>query len=100
MFAFHGKINKEIHPEEVGDFSGQARSKSNGWWSYENTQYQLQRGDVLHFWVYVQHGNFGYRLDNQRYVYPGRVFELKTDFFFTFEIEQLNVLIDIDSFEN
>lgn len=73
MFAFHGKINKEIQANEVGDFTGQARTKSNGVWSYENNQYQLQQGDILHFNIYVQHGNFGYRLDNQRYVYPGKV---------------------------
>lgn len=36
LFAFHGKINKEIQANEVGDFHGESRTKSNGWWSYEN----------------------------------------------------------------
>ncbi|XP_031637248.1 gram-negative bacteria-binding protein 1-like isoform X2 [Contarinia nasturtii] len=41
-----------------------------GLWSYENNQYQLRQGDVLNFWIYVQHGRFGYSLQNQRYIYP------------------------------
>lgn len=71
LFAFHGSINKEIQANEQGDYHGQTRTKSNGQWSYENTRYKLQRGDVLHFWLYVQHENFGYKLENLRYVYPG-----------------------------
>lgn len=62
-----------IRGSENGDFHGEARVKSNGWWTYEDNRYQLQRGDVLNFWIYVQHDHFGYRLENQRYVYPGKV---------------------------
>lgn len=72
LYAFHGSINKEIRANEIGDFHGETRIKSQGVWSYETTRYQLQRGDVLHFWIYVQHENFGYKLENQRYVYPGK----------------------------
>lgn len=71
LFAFHGSINKEIRANEEGDFHGQTRTKSNGQWSYETTRYQLQRGDVLNFWLYVQHDNFGYKLEDLRFVYPG-----------------------------
>lgn len=73
LFAFHGSINKEIRANEYGDFHGETRTKSNGWWTYENHHYQLQQGDVLNFWLYVQHGSFGYRLENLRYNYPGKL---------------------------
>lgn len=74
LFAFHGSINKEIRASEVGDFHGETRIKSQGMWTFETNRYQLQRGDVLHFWIYVQHDNFGYKLENQRYVYPGNLY--------------------------
>lgn len=77
LFAFHGSINKELLANEQGDYHGQTRIKSNGQWSYENNRYKLQRGDVLNFWLYVQHGNFGYKLENLRYVYPG-VYRIKS----------------------
>ena len=71
LFAFHGSINKEIRANEEGEFHGQTNVKSNGQWSYENKRYQLQRGDVLNFWLYVQHNDFGYKLEDLRFVYPG-----------------------------
>lgn len=71
LFAFHGNINKEIRANEEGDFHGQTRTKANGLWSFTTTRYQLQRGDVLNFWLYVQHDNFGYKLEDLRFVYPG-----------------------------
>lgn len=73
LFGFHGSINKEIRAREQGDFNGETRTKSNGgWWVFETRRNQLQTGDVLNFWIYVQHNNFGYHLENQRYVYPGK----------------------------
>lgn len=73
LFAFHGSINKSIRGNEVGDYNGETRTKTRNEWVFENTRYQLQRGDVLNFWIYVQNNDFGYRLENQRYVYPSKL---------------------------
>lgn len=70
LFAFHGSVNKVLRANEVGDFYGDTRNSYENEWSFETTRYQLQPGDVLNFWIYVQHNNFGYRLENQRFVYP------------------------------
>lgn len=75
LFAFHGSINKAIQANENGDFSGETRRKSNGFWTFENNRYRLQPGDILNFWIYVQHENFGYKLENQRFIYPGIYFK-------------------------
>lgn len=79
LFAFHGSINKNLRGNELGDFSADTRIKNNNnEWAFETTRYNLQPGDILNFWVYVQHNNFGYRLENQNYVYPSN------DYFFDF----------------
>lgn len=31
----------------------------------------MEDGDVLHYWIYVQHGVLGYRLENQKYIATG-----------------------------
>lgn len=71
LFAFHGALNRELSGDESGDFNYETRERSNGEWVYENHRAHLRHGDVLYFWIYVQHDHFGYRLDSQRYVYPG-----------------------------
>lgn len=73
FFAFHGSLNKVVETGEPGDFIQQTDEKNNDEWHYENTRIQLKSGDILYFWIYVQHDIFGYHLNNQRYVYPGEV---------------------------
>lgn len=70
FFAFHGNINREITATENGQFSGDTRQAERNEWAYETTRYQLQPGDILYFWLYVQHDSLGYVLSNQRLVYP------------------------------
>lgn len=50
---------------------GTAREKSNDRWTYVNRQIKLEEGDVLHYWIYVQHGVLGYRLENQKFIATG-----------------------------
>lgn len=70
-FAFHGSINKNLRTGEPGDFYENTPQKSGREWAYENSRVQLRPGDVLYFWMYVQHDEFGYHLNDQRATYPG-----------------------------
>lgn len=72
LFAFHGSVNKRLKATENGDLNGDTRHSYDNEWSFETTRYQLKPGDELNFWIYVQHNNFGYRLENQRYIYPSK----------------------------
>lgn len=74
LFAFHGNINREFTGAEPGDFAGEVLTKQNGQWSYENTNQQLKVGDKLNYWIYVQHNQLGYRIENQKYVVPGNLY--------------------------
>lgn len=71
LFAFHGKRDEKFHGNEPGDIVGTARKISNDRWKYVNRQTKLEEGDVLHYWIYVQHGVLGYRLENQKYIATG-----------------------------
>lgn len=95
LFAFHGSINRDIRPGENGNFHGETRIKTNGYWVYENREYQFRAGDVLNFWLYVQHENLGYRLEDQRYVYPGK-FKKETNILgLNFFLKQISVVLRI-----
>lgn len=60
-----------MHGNEAGEINYETRHKVNNEWIYEDRRHQLQHGDFLSFWIYVQHDNSEYRLVNQRYSYPG-----------------------------
>ncbi|CAH1105316.1 unnamed protein product [Psylliodes chrysocephalus] len=65
MFAFHGKINKEFKQFEPGDFTEDIMEPVNGFFVYDNPNLQIKVGDVIYYWIFVQHDQLGYRLDNQ-----------------------------------
>lgn len=71
LFAFHGNINEPIKSNEIGQFHGDVTSNSRNEWSYMDRKYNFQVGDILYYWIYVQHGNLAYRLDGQTFVYHG-----------------------------
>lgn len=71
FFAFHGNVNREFRGTENGEFHGEARQAQNGEWVFKNDRYQFQPGDILYYWIYVQHNRLGYRIDNAQLVYPG-----------------------------
>lgn len=71
MFAFHGKRDKKFQGNEPGDIVGTAREKSTDRWTYVNRQIKFEQGDILHYWIYVQHGVLGYHLENQKFIATG-----------------------------
>lgn len=67
-FVINGNINRPIHHNGVGEIYGEVFTSINENWVYENTNIQLHVNDVINFWVFVQHYQLGYRLDDQSVV--------------------------------
>ncbi|XP_072397170.1 beta-1,3-glucan-binding protein-like [Diabrotica undecimpunctata] len=65
FFAFHGKVNQEIRVIEEGDFFGEIKSPTDGYFVYNNPKLRLNLGDEVNYWIYVQHDFLGYRQDNR-----------------------------------
>ncbi|KAL1493410.1 hypothetical protein ABEB36_011470 [Hypothenemus hampei] len=68
LFAFHAKVNQPILQIEPGDISQDVKKSVNGKFTYFNPDVMLQKGDVLNYWVFVQHNRFGYRKDEQIWI--------------------------------
>ncbi|CAH2003578.1 unnamed protein product [Acanthoscelides obtectus] len=66
-FAFHGNKNKEISMNEPGEFSAEVRYTGGEWVVYDDSDVSLSVGDVVHYWVFVQHERMGYRKDAQNW---------------------------------
>lgn len=68
MFAFNAKVNKDVGLNEPGDVSGETRNAGpDGRWTISVRNLALKVGDKIHYWIFVQHENLGYRLENQHY---------------------------------
>ncbi|KAJ8911425.1 hypothetical protein NQ315_005958 [Exocentrus adspersus] len=67
LFAFHGKLNKEISQIEYGDFNGDVKVAKNGYFTYYNPNLKLSEDDVVHYWFFVQNNQLGYRKDGQKW---------------------------------
>lgn len=73
FFAFQGNINKAIKLNETGRISGEAYRKDNGKWTIQNKDINLVKGNVIHYWIYVQVKNIIY---NKSGTYKWRVSQL------------------------
>lgn len=69
LVVFHGRCNRALKVNEPGEIFGEvtAPNAADGRWTYSNTDKQLVIGDVLHYWIYVQHRGVGYRLEGQQF---------------------------------
>ncbi|KAH1029824.1 hypothetical protein HUJ05_002984 [Dendroctonus ponderosae] len=65
LFAFHGKINKPIIQIEPGDFSQDVLKAVNGRFTYTDPNIKLKENDVINYWIFVQHDQLGFRIDEQ-----------------------------------
>lgn len=68
LFSFHGKINQSFRGPEPGDFYGEQRYVHDGKWIYENNNVNIQKNDIIHYWIFVQHDKLGYELFDQHYL--------------------------------
>lgn len=64
MFGFHGRKNKRLNNIEPGDFNKDILQPTGGLWVYYEPSLQLDVGDVIYYWIFVQHNQLGYRQDN------------------------------------
>lgn len=68
LFTFHGRVNRAMKLNEPGELHGDVTSAGpDGRWTYLAVNRQLVIGDVIHYWIYVQHNGLGYRLENQEF---------------------------------
>lgn len=71
LFGFHGKVNEALDDRENGNINGDVTQPENGRWIFQDNEVELRADDVLQYWVFVQHENYGYRKDNQRFDVKG-----------------------------
>lgn len=65
---FHGRLNRALKANEPGEITGEVTNPDkDGRWTYLNDDRQLVIGDVINYWIYVQHRGVGYRLDQQQF---------------------------------
>ncbi|KAF2893393.1 hypothetical protein ILUMI_12787 [Ignelater luminosus] len=57
LFAFHGNINKVINGREEGTLSRVVAESTNGLWTFLDKNVNLDFGDVIYYWVQVDHYN-------------------------------------------
>ncbi|KAJ8954335.1 hypothetical protein NQ314_007118, partial [Rhamnusium bicolor] len=67
LLGFHGRVNKPISQIEPGDFSGDIKTGAGGYFTYYNPNLKLTVGDIVHYWVFVQHKQLGYRKDDLKW---------------------------------
>lgn len=67
MFAFHGQRNKQLSSVEPGELYKDVTSPSGNSWVYYDPNVRLQKGDVIHYWYFVQHNRLGYRKEEQKF---------------------------------
>ncbi|CAH0398890.1 unnamed protein product [Chilo suppressalis] len=67
LFVFQGHVNRKIDRNAVGSLKGEVLRPTNGRWVYEDTNTQLQVGDVINYYVFVSKNRMGYVKDNLSY---------------------------------
>ena len=66
LLIFHGRTNRILKENEPGEIHGEVTSADkDGRWTFLNQDKQLIIGDVINYWIYVQHNGLGYRLEQQ-----------------------------------
>jgi hypothetical protein len=71
LFAFHGNVNKELEGLEAGQMSRDVTKAKNGRWVFKDDRLKLSVGDVINYWLYVQHEGLGYHKLDQSWTVTG-----------------------------
>lgn len=72
-FSFHGNLNSPMEGLENGQFSAEILKHKGGRWTFMNRKHEIKPGDVLYYWLYVQKDSIGYRRDNQKHEFTGKI---------------------------
>lgn len=76
LFGFHANVNKEIDATEPGEIAGDVTvdpAKRTDVISYMNPNLMLKVGDIVYYWIYIQHNYLGYRLEGKKWQVTGKV---------------------------
>lgn len=74
MFSFHGNLNSPMEGLENGQFSADILKHKSGRWTFANRKHEIKPGDILYYWLYVQKDSLGYRRDDQKHEFTGKIF--------------------------
>lgn len=82
LFGFHGNINEEIYGGEEGTLSRVVAEPTSGSWVFLDETLNLNSGDVIYYWVQVDHYDgrrrTEYYKDDQRFTVPGNLVPIDT----------------------
>ncbi|GAB1860313.1 Beta-1,3-glucan-binding protein [Camponotus japonicus] len=67
LVAFHVKINEDFYGLEAGQIARDIVKVRNGRWTYQDRQTQLNRGDIIYYWVHVVYRGLGYNTVDKSY---------------------------------
>lgn len=68
LVIFHGRTNRVLKVNEPGEIHGEVtQPDKDGRWTFLDDDKRLVIGDVLNYWIYVQHRGIGYRLESQKF---------------------------------
>lgn len=67
LFAFHGNVNQPIKGKEDGTINRAITQAENGVWSFTDPTVQLKPGDIIYYWIFVQHQRLGFDKQEQQF---------------------------------
>ncbi|GLV44858.1 Gram-negative bacteria binding protein 3 [Carabus blaptoides fortunei] len=67
LFAFHGNVNQPIKGKEDGTINKQILTAQDGVWSFTDPTIQLKAGDIVYYWIFVQHQRLGFDKQEQQF---------------------------------
>lgn len=76
LFGFHANLNKDIDLTEPGEIAGDITvdpTKPTNTISYFNPDIKLKVGDIIYYWIYIQHNYLGYRKEGQKWQVTGKI---------------------------
>lgn len=69
--AFHININEEFDGLEAGYLNKDIHGNKNGYWTYEDRKTELQKDDIVYYWIYYIYNNLGYNIIDQKHQVSG-----------------------------
>lgn len=70
---FHLKINQEFNSGlESGTYNGGIVKPHNGHWTYFDKSIELKTGDLVHYWIHVNHNGVKYNSEKRQFRVTGK----------------------------
>lgn len=69
FFSFHSNVNAPIRLLEIGRFHGViTKVDFNGYWIFNEETAQVNKGDVINYWAYIEVNGVGYKIDCRSFI--------------------------------